>query len=128
MGKWSNFIDIERAASSTGPFTKSFGVYQIRAVTPMGGKPLQIGRLLKVDPTGIIYIGRSNRESIPTRIKKNVSNMKGYAGVKNKLPKHCLQARAMTLPDGEIASLELALLEKYRLTYGELPPFNLKFG
>jgi len=127
MGKWSNFIDVELAESGTGPFAKCFGVYQIRAVTP-AGKPLRIGRLLGVDSAGIIYIGRSNRESISTRIKKNVNNLKGYAGVKSKLPKHSLQASTMLLLDGETAATELKLLEKYRLKYGELPPFNRKFG
>jgi hypothetical protein len=34
----------------------------------------------------------------------------------------------MLLLDGETAATELKLLEKYRLKYGELPPFNRKFG
>lgn len=127
MSKWSNFINVELAISPIGLFASRFGIYQIRAVTPRG-KPLQIGRLIKTDPAGIVYIGRSDRESIATRIRKNVNNPKGYTGVKDRLPKHHLEARAMTLSADETSSRELALLNQYRSEYGELPPFNLKFG
>ncbi len=70
------------------------------------------------------FRGRSRCESIAVRIKKNVCNKKAYAGVKEQLRKHRLQARAVFLPDKDIAATEQALLEEYRSKYGELPPFN----
>jgi hypothetical protein len=125
--KWSKFVDIERATANNSPFAGQSGVYQIRAVKH-DEKPILIGRLRKRDAKGIIYIGYSERRTIPRRIKLNVDNEKGYASVKHKLPKHYLQARAMRVSRNNARDIEIELLNEYRKKYGELPPFNLKLG
>jgi len=130
---WTDFIGIDLATKRRGPFAKQNGVYQIKVVKPTGS-PISIRRLLGNDKMGIIYIGRGRCETVATRIRKNVENEKGYAGVKRKFLKlqpHCLFARARFVSvktAKNLEDLETNLLKKYKEKFGELPPFNSKLG
>lgn len=70
MSRWSDWIDIELAKSRQGPLN-DFGVYQIRAVT-LSGEPIPISRIVGVDSSGILYVGRSgyrHQRSVLLRIE-----------------------------------------------------------
>ncbi|MFH1718587.1 MAG: hypothetical protein ABIF19_14630 [Planctomycetota bacterium] len=132
---WSEWVDIEKARSTNGPFNY-LGIYQIRAATT-SGKPISIQRLAGVDASGVLYIGRSgfnSNRSIANRIgefvRKQHSGGITYAKAKPVLDerprfsKHCLQVKAKFLKTDQIPKAESEALDEYFLEYAELPPCN----
>ena len=117
---WTGYYDIDIAMDNNGPLAGRKGVYKIRAIDKEG-KPLQIGRLFGIDKRGILYIGKTKRQGIAARIRLNVNNELGIAGIRDRLPK--LQARARFLEDGQDEA-ERELLDTYKQRHGELPPIN----
>jgi hypothetical protein len=125
MGLWSDWIDIELARSWRGPFN-DFGIYQVRAVTSRG-EPIPINRLVAVDPSGTLYIGRSgyrrrsSNRTIANRIREFVQQQHSggiaYARANPVLQRvphfsgHRLQVRAMFLADEEIDAEESCAFE-----------------
>jgi len=134
MSNWSDWVPIEIAKSKTGPFNY-LGIYQIGAVMPTG-KPIPIHRLVGVDRSGVLYIGRSGhalRRSIANRIGefddgKRHSGGATYARAKQVLdkvfPGHRLQVKAMRVTAQEaIEGAESRALEYFE-EHAELPPCN----
>ena len=138
MSRWSDWIDIELAKSRHGPLN-DFGIYQIRAVTP-SGEPIPISRIVGVDSSGIVYMGRSgyrhqrSKRTVANRIREFLRRRHSggvtYARAKETLQRasqfsdHCLQVRAMLLADEEIDAMESDVLRDYFSRHGELPPCN----
>lgn len=138
MGKWSDWVEIELAKSSSGPFD-NFGIYQIRAVAP-SNEPIPICRLVGIDSLGILYVGRSgyryqrSKRTIANRIREFVRQQHSggitYASARKvlqqspKFSQHRLQVRAMFLPDDKIGKAESSVLNDYFSIYAELPPCN----
>jgi hypothetical protein len=136
--EWSGWVGITEAASRKGPFAH-FGVYQIRLVDSTG-VPIPIPRLIKVDPSGTMYIGRSGfgrqgtARFVCNRIREFVSRQ--HSGgqtyfiasiamlAQPSLASHALQVRAWSLVDDEIEQAEDFSLTQYLMEYGELPPCN----
>jgi hypothetical protein len=112
---------------------------QIRENSPHGGtyvlkakKP--IGRLLNEDSEGILYIGKGDLLSNQPRVGKFINSLNktetlhdggnrfnvGHIIIKYPLDESIIE---ITLTDNP-EQLESQKLNKYYLTFGELPPFN----
>ena len=140
MEDWSDWIAIASARARHGPFA-FHGIYQVRC-TDRSGAPLPIHRLVGVDKTGLLYIGRSGlpsrseRRTVANRLdefmRQEHSGGKTYVfaaavmGGDPSLEGHRLEARGRRLPESEIERLEDAELTQYLMRHGELPPCNSK--
>ena len=142
MSNWADWVSIETAKSKRGPFNH-LGIYQIRAVTP-AGESIPIHRLVGIDSSGILYIGRSgynSNRSIANRIGEFVRQQHSgrqkhsggvtYARAKPILERapqfsgHHLQVRAKLLSTKEDIDLaEAKALDEYFSEHAELPPCN----
>lgn len=136
MSKWSEWCDIENAATRKGSF-EDWGIYEIRIVN-RDGVPYKIGRVVGVDSSGLSYVGRSGfrtartTRTIANRIEEWLSvwhpGAAAYHNAKllldGAVPDHRLEVRAMFLSDEDIEDAEVGELRNYRRSYGELPPFN----
>jgi hypothetical protein len=103
------------------------GVYELIANS-------KIGRLLKDDVNGILYIGKGEILQYNNRIGKfinslnstenvhDVGNRFNMKAIKDKFPLEKAMIKVTLTEDPE--QFETNLLQKYYLEYGELPPFN----
>ncbi len=145
---WTKWTDITEVQSKKETFNY-LGIYQIRIATKKG-EPISIGRLARVDKSGILYIGRSgfhNKRSLSVRINEFVK--KYHSGgityskaepILDLLPrflKRHLQVRAKIITDRKyiikekIIAAESEALKKYFEQFAELPPCNssnVKYG
>ena len=141
MRKWTSWKEISPAIAKDGTLN-DYGIYQIRLVDKKG-KVIPIGRFVKIDQQGLIYIGRSGfrlqrtGRTIANRIKEFV-NQNHSGGItyalaqkvlrkQKKFSEHRLQVRGMFLPDNEIDRAEKKALRDYFAHYAELPPCNSAF-
>ncbi len=132
---WTCWYCLEPSSKESVPseIQERFGIYQIRIVDA-NGCPIRLGRMLKCDESGVVYIGRSGvREekmrTVAWRLKewlrRGHSGAETYARVVPDLPhNHSLEVRALYLPVIEVCKGEAEEIEAYRKQFGEPPPFN----
>lgn len=131
MGNWGKWINIENVYHDIDLLDKQ-GLYQIRMVNTFNN-PLPIPRLVGIDESGIIYIGKS--VELRTRIENFYCGRHSGGGMYNlvrlQLRRHTpyngymLQYRCMKITDEQIMKkTEVNLLRRYFRKYCELPPFN----
>jgi len=139
MGRWSGWLPIDLAATTSGPLAASYGIYQIRAVS-RPKKPIRIPRLGGYDQRGLMYIGRSgHRVKSPNRTlarrlqeflgqhhSGGITYAKALAVLRRarRYSKHLLEVRVMELTDRTINASEVEQLRRYFRSYAELPPCN----
>ena len=95
---------------------------------------MRLGRMLRCDESGVVYIGRSGvreeqRRTVRLRLKewlrRGHSGAETYKNAQPKLPPdHSLQVSALYLPVSEVRDKEKDEIRKYRDMFGEPPPFN----
>lgn len=132
MNGWSTWIGIDEAAKKAGGF-EDYGIYQVRIVD-LTGEARPIHRLVGVDPSGLIYIGRSgfrstgNGRTVANRTREWLAIWHPGAALydksKSMLGDHRVEVRALFLPDDRIVAVESEEIINYRTSHGELPPFN----
>lgn len=98
----------------------------------------RIGRLIRDDENGILYIGQGDILSSNSRVGKFVNSLNNtekrhdggnrfnHESIKEKFPPKELKIK-ITLSDNA-EQLESKLLQEYYLNFGELPPFNRRMG
>lgn len=114
----------------------SIGIYRIFLCT-MDGNPIAIQRLIEFDPSGLIYVGSSENNSIQYRLKcflhsmdvtRKQNNHSGGLKICNnsKLQQFIENKQIMFdfIVVNEARNLEKELLEIYRNKFGEVPPLN----
>jgi hypothetical protein len=137
-GQWTDWVDIDRACSTSGIFG-DYGIYEIRLFAPKTNSPAPLFRLVGVDTSGLIYIGRSGfrktgrGRTVANRFREWVAQQHSGANTyakavpildKSLLADRKLQVRAMFLPDDQIEAAEATTLEEYFAVHAELPPCN----
>ncbi len=114
----------------------SIGIYRIFLCT-MDGDPIGIQRLIEFDPSGLIYVGSSENNSIQYRLKcflhsmdvtRKQNNHSGGLKICNNPNLHRFlekkQLRFDFIVKNEARNLERELLKSYRDEFGEVPPLN----
>lgn len=138
---WTNWISIGIASSRKSPLD-DYGIYKIRIVDKVSNV-IPIGRLNRIDDSGVLYIGRSGfryqntERTVANRLdeflNESHSGGKTYGLASAVLKKslmfsgHLLEAQALYLKDDEIEEGEAKELRDYFLNFAELPPLNSSF-
>jgi len=132
---WTCWYCLEPQSKETFPseFQEHFGIYRIRIVDA-SGCPIRLGRMLKCDESGVVYIGRSGvheeqKRTVGCRLKEWLrryhSGAETYKRVKPTLPvDHSLQVSALYPPASGVQAKEAEEIDTYRKQFGEPPPFN----
>ena len=128
---WTAWCCLEPKGTIPKEHKKHFGIYRIR-IADASGCAIRLGRMLKCDESGVVYIGRSGVQktrAVGVRLKEWLrryhSGAETYDCVKSTLPHdHSLQVSALYLPANEVKAKEAEEINKYLKRFGEPPPFN----
>jgi hypothetical protein len=142
MANWSKWQDISSAKNLALQLAKVPGVYRIR-LSNSSGRPIPIGRLLRIDKNGLLAIGES--ANLARRIKEfyqaYTAEKFGHHSVGDRLflvlmcqysrfktnhqNNSGLQLQVMKLSSkADAQAEEEKLLKIYFKVHGELPPLN----
>ena len=115
---------------------ESKGIYKLYAVT-IKGVPIPIQRFRGIDNQGILYIGRTTKQTLKKRIynllatSRKISKTTNHSGglkyrtnpvIQKTLVDHLLYFYCETSDDPK--QRETELLKEYSLKFGEYPPLN----
>jgi len=129
MERWGKWRAIEEIYNDVD-LLREKGLYQIRMIDK-GNVPISIPRIKGIDPSGILYMGKSIRlrpriEAFWRGTRSGGFYYRAYRQLRKYKPykEHSLQFRVMAVTESDLTAKERGMLQRYLHRFCELPPLN----